>query len=154
CLVLSCVADVDAAAPPARERLSPDGARLRLGAPSGRFTYVTRRPPDAPFVFSRAHQLLAMQGPGNATDVYDTRTDRRVTRLQVPDGEYDELSPVAFSHDGKSLAVVDRYDVRSVWLWPLQSGAQPKKLHLTDRDDRVVGPLSAAFLPGDRQLAT
>src|SRR5262245_56381733 len=120
-LVLCCACAVDAAAPPPRDL--PRGARLRLGTPRWRLDFAHR--PSAPLVLSADRKLLAICGRDRAAEVFDLRTGRRIFRLWDTEPECDFLHPLAFSHDGKTLAVDHHRASSFVALWPLTDGARP-----------------------------
>jgi WD40 repeat protein len=152
CLVLTCATVAGAAAPPARDAALPQGARMRLGTPRLRFSYHLRQSHDS-LVLSSDRKMLATSGPGRTAEVFDFRTSRLLFRFQPPNEDCAFLYPLAFSHDGKVLAVSEESST-FVSLWPLRMGARPKLLHSSPLDASNGRLPSAAFLPGDKQLAT
>src|SRR5262245_19339512 len=97
-VALVFVNSAPAAAPPARESL-PGGARLRLGTARWRFEGL--RHYVGPRILSSDRQWLAYEDNDDAVCVCETRTGR--CRFRHREG--DLLHPLAFSHDGKQLAV-------------------------------------------------
>src|SRR5262249_52675138 len=130
-LVLSCASLTQAAAPPPRDPDLPPRARLRLGmvrcrvaSPAlGRYPY--RQSIFDPPVLSADRRLIAT-APEEVIEVFDTRTGRRLFRLEEKDVAF---MPLAFSRDGKTLAVATHTDKKAgLALWPLAKGARPKGL--------------------------
>src|SRR4051794_29556664 len=126
CIVLSWVTVAEAAAPPAREPDLPEGARRRLGTARWRFG-----PAERPcLVPSPDGRLLATIGPGErSADVFDVRSGRRLFRFEAQADEAGFCYPLAFAHDGKTLAVLQNKEAPFVSLWPLARGARPRLLH-------------------------
>jgi WD40 repeat protein len=150
CLVLSCAALTPAAAPPARDPDLPPGARLRLGKPRWMLPfsqYAQVKP-----LLSPDRQRIAT-GSGQDIEVFEVRTARRLSRIKVADNV---MFPVAFSHDNTTLAVsrVDATQKRViVQLFPVR-GARTRTLYVGPAGERFTYPVAAAFLPGDKRLAT
>jgi WD40 repeat protein len=151
CLALSCASAVSAAPPP-RDPDLPKGARLRLGTPRWRLDFAQR--PSAPLVLSPDRKTLALCGRDRAVEVFDLRTGRRRFRLWDREPECDFLHPLAFSHDGKTLAVDHRRASSFLVLWSLAEGGRPGLVLPYPGFASNGRPLCAAFLPGDERLAT
>jgi WD40 repeat protein len=135
-----------AAAPPAREPL-PEGARLRLG--TARWRFVTRAPSLGPIELSPDRKWLAHSNDDGAVCVYETRTGRCRFRLKR---EEVSLYPLAFSHDGKQLAAEEQGG--GVWILGVSGANESRPLNTQPIFSDTSGFSCAAFLPGDKRLAT
>jgi WD40 repeat protein len=143
CLLLSCVTLAPAAAPPACD--ADPTPRLRLG--TSRWRLNNSAWDRLPWVLSDDRAVLARRD-GNAVSLFDVRTGRRLH--QLADEAKLAFDPLAFSHDGKRLAMAG--SDKALWFWEPASGRRTR----WQRPSFTVyhAAARAAFLPGDRQVAT
>ena len=89
-----------------------------------------------PMAFSSDGSQLAVSGaPDDPIRLYDVNTLRVVAELKHPDLLY--IRALAFSPNGKTLAVADDYAVGTVWLWNMVT-KQPQSSLKADYYDGIL----------------